>query len=213
MEHIVLSTYWEWVKDPFPMYRIKYSRIFVPVQGVVPITNYRARAYDGARDVTLYEGPDRMEAERAKEAFDREMQTAGRCWRAEVRELFPVLPAGKFRLARTRRGGPLIVPGEDQSPRALVFLEVASGFRGSVMPLKEHTTAQPLVENWTGGRLGYRYDAVVLFDHGQTLAVHSTGRRTDDVVTFKWDGSKLTTATYLKEQWDHIHCSEAPEIL
>jgi hypothetical protein len=213
VQHLVLSSFWEWVTDPFPMYRIKYSRVFVPVKDVQPVVNYRARAYDGARDVVLYEGPSREDAERAKTVFDEEMKSAGRCWRAEVLELFPILPAGKFRLARTRRGGPLIVPGDDQSPRALVFLDVASGFRGSVMPLKEHTTAQQLLENWTGGRLGYRYYAVVLFDTGQRLSVHSSGRRTNQVVVYEWDGINLKSTEYTKEEWDHIHSSEVAEIL
>jgi hypothetical protein len=213
MQHLVLSSFWEWVTDPFPMYRIKYSRVFVPVKDVHPVVNYRARAYDGARDVVLYEGPSRDEAERAKTVFDEEMKSAGRVWRAEVLQLFPILPAGKFRLAKTKKGGPLIIAGEDTSTRALVFLEVGSGFRGNVTPLKEHTTAQTLLEQWTGGRLGYRYHAVVLFAPGNRLAVHSWGRRTNQVVLYEWDGLNLVTKEYLKEEWDHLHSSEAVEIL
>jgi hypothetical protein len=216
MKHIVLCPdRWEWSTDPFPRYVLRHTRFFVPVKDVSPVVRYMARAYDGARDVVLYEGADLAAAEAAKAQFDAEEKAAGRVWRAEVRSLFPTLPDGQFRVIKTREKGTiLVVPGDEPSNRALVFIGADSGFRGDVCVVPAGTTAHILMDSYSGSRLGSHIDVVAIFDIGQSISFHSWGRRNNDVLVYTWDGHEISKKVYTKEEWDvATHPQKEAEVL
>lgn len=142
-------------------------------------------------------------AEAAKAKFDAEEKAAGRVWRAEVKSLFPTLPEGQFRVIKTREKGTiLVVPGDEPSNRALVFLGEGSGFRGDVCVIPAGTTANILLDSYSGTRLGSHIDVVAIFDIGQSISFHSWGRRNNDVLVYTWDGREINRKVYTKEEWD-----------
>lgn len=115
-----------------------------------------------------------------------------------------ILPEGKFRVIKTKaKGTILIVPGKDDTSRCLLFIGCAGGFRGGVGVVYEATTGKILKECSAGNACESSVEVIVLLDVGQSICFHSTGRGVNSFQLHTWNGSKIKTSRYSKEEWEN----------
>lgn len=203
IRHLHLSQAWKWSEDPFPAFRCelvfgrnKRDKSFLPVKDVVPELRFQVTQAAG---VVLFESFDREEAKHYLEQYRQDNRYAY----VQFREVPPQLPQGRFRVIKTKEKGTLlVVPGQDKSERALVFVGCKGGFRGWVDVVKEATTAQILKLCRAGSACDSQVEVAALMEKGQEIAFHSYGRRTNDVYQYLWDGQDLQNKRYSKGEWD-----------
>ncbi|MDP2638929.1 MAG: hypothetical protein Q8P06_02055 [Candidatus Azambacteria bacterium] len=223
MKHIVMSRGWAYGVEPFPAYRAeliygrnKRDREFLPVQGVTPVTTYTVTAEYGK--IVLYSGTDKIAAEAAKAKFDSAIPAEERATifggtkNADLTVgSVPVLPEGKFRVIKTREKGTImVVPGDDDTKRCLLFVGCKGGFRGGVSVIKDTTTGAILKECSAGNACESSREVIVLLEPGQHIAFHETGRRHNDVREYAWDGEGLKMSYLPKPEWDMRSTVAAP---
>ena len=212
MRHVILSDdAWKFGNDPFPAFRAtlvygmnKSDRQFLPVKDVVPVTQYTVTADYGR--TALFVGTDRATAEAAKAKYDAEQKAkagSSSYWTptADLKAGLPTLPEGKFRVIKTKEKGTiLVVPGNDDSNRCLLFVGGRGGFRGGVSVID--TTGTILKECSAGNACESSTEVIVLLEAGQSIVFHSYGRRTDEVFQYLWDCREVKTLHFSKAEWD-----------
>lgn len=218
MKHINQSGSWEFGIDPFPAFRAnlvfgrnKRDREFLPVKDVTPVTIYTVTA-NGA---TLYSGIEKAEAEKAKVDFDTaEQAKVPQSWsRAELKATLPTLPEGRFKVIKTKEKGTiLVVPGEDNTNRCLLFVGCSGGFRGGVGVIADGTTGKVIKQCSAGNACESSVTVIALLEVGQSVAFHSTGRRNNEVYLHTWDGSKVEMKHFSKSEWDNRNAVAAPAV-
>jgi hypothetical protein len=222
MKHIIKSGsgQWKFEETPFPAFRCYLGgrcRVLVPVKDVQPITTYRVIGYSydeksGALKESfiqnLYEGTDEQKANYVLHRASNIAIKFG-VTPAELHVVKSVLPDHKFRVIRTKKGTMLVVPGEDRSDRALAFVGCESGYRGGVGV--EEATCNVLLTARVGFRLWAGVEVVAIFEPGQRITFHRTGRREDEYVRYTWDGSALKKDVYTPELWEASRLAEAAE--
>jgi hypothetical protein len=209
----MLSNAWVYSTDPFPAYRCnlvygwnKRDREFLPVKDVTPETQYTVTADYGK--TVLYRGTDKAAAEEAKAKYDAEQKAKakeGSYWTptADLRASLPTLPEGKFRVIKTKEKGTiLVVPGNDNTNRCLLFVGCAGGFRGGESVLKDDTTGTILKTCSAGNACESSTEVIVLLEPGQSIAFHTYGRRTNEVYLYTWNGAEVEEKHFSKSEWD-----------
>jgi len=218
MKHINQSATWEFGTEPFPAFRAslsygrnKHDREFLPVKDVTPVITYTVTA-NGA---TLYSGIEKAEAEKAKADFDTaEQAKVPQSWsRAELKATLPTLLEGRFRVIKTKEKGTImVVPGEDNTNRCLLFIGCSGGFRGGVSIVSEGTTGSLIKQCSAGNACESSITAIVLLEVGQSIAFHSSGRRTNEVYLHTWDGTKVEAKHFSKSEWDNRNVVASPVV-
>ena len=217
MKHISLSSAWEFGTDPFPAFRVnlvygrnKRDREFLPVKDVTPVTAYAVTA-DGK--TSLYSGADKAAAEAAKAKYETEKKAAGGYGYAELKATPPTLPENQFRVIKTKEKGTiLVVPGSDDTNRCLIFVGCAGGFRGGVGLVSEDTTGSIIKECSAGNNCESSIEVIALLEVGQSVAFHTSGRRTNEVYQYTWDGTQVVKKHYSAEEWRTRNAVAAPPI-
>ncbi|KKU60243.1 MAG: hypothetical protein UX81_C0002G0040 [Parcubacteria group bacterium GW2011_GWA2_47_12] len=218
MKHINQSASWDFSTEPFPAFRAslsygrnKHDREFLPVKDVTPVITYTVTA----NGVALYSGIDKTEAEKAKADFDTaEQAKVPQSWRrAELKATLPTLLEGRFRVIKTKEKGTImVVPGEDSSNRCLLFVGSTGGFRGGVGVIQDGTTGTILKQCSAGNACESSVTVIALLEVGQSVAFHSTGRRTNEVYLHTWDGTKVEVKHFSKSEWDNRNAVAAPAV-
>jgi len=222
MKHIMLSSAWEYSTDPFPAYRVnlvygrnKRDREFLPVKDVTPMTQYTVTGEYGK--AALYTGTDKVAAEAAKAKYDAEQKAKadGSSWTptADLEAGLPILPESKFRVIKTKEKGTiLVVPGSDDTNRCLLFVGCAGGFRGGVGVISDGTTGTILKECSAGNNCESSTEVIVLLEVGQSVAFHTSGRRTNEVYLYTYNGAEVEKKHFSKSEWDSRNAVSAPPI-
>lgn len=215
MRHIILSNGWNFDTNPFAAFRCelvfgrnKRDRAFLPVNGVTPIVQYVVTA--NMEKEALYAGTDKVAAEKAKTKYDSE-KNDGSCWspKATIDTSQPTLPKGTFKVIKTKEKGTImVVNGVDNTNRCLLFVGCSGGFRGGVSVLGEGTTGNILKECSASNNCDSAVEVIVILEKGQTIAFHSSGRRTNEVYLYTWNGESVQKQHYSKSEWD---ARNAPE--
>ena len=212
MKHIIMTNAWEFGTDPFPAYRAnlvygrnKRDREFLPVKDVTPMTQYTVTAEYGK--TTLYIGTDKTAAEAAKAKYDaaKKAEKPESSWTptADLKAGLPTLPEGKFRVIKTKEKGTiLVVPGSDDTNRCLLFVGCAGGFRGGVGVISNGTTGTILKECSAGNACESSTEVIVLLEVGQSVGFHTSGRRTNEVYLYTWNGAEVEKKHFSKSEWD-----------
>lgn len=207
----MMSSAWEFGTDPFAAYRVnlvygrnKRNREFLPIKGITPMTQYAVMGEYGKPP--LYIGTDKAAAEAAKAKFDAEQKAKNPeiSWAptADLKAGPPTLPEGKFRVIKTKEKGTiLVVPGSDDTNRCLLFVGCAGGFRGGVSVVQEGTTGSLLKECSAGNNCESSVEVIALLDVGQSVAFHTSGRRTNEVYVYTWNGTSVEKKHYSAEEW------------
>lgn len=218
----MFSNAWEFGTDPFPAYRVnlvygrnKRNREFLPVKDVAPVTTYTVTADYGK--VSLYVGTDKSSAEAANASYDAEQKAKadGSSWTptANLEAGLPTLPEGKFRVIRTKEKGTiLVVPGNDDTNHCLLFVGREGGFRGGVSVVQDGTTGTILKECSAGNACESSCEVIALLEQGQTVAFHTSGRHTNEVYVYTWDGQEVLTKHFSGEEWRARNAVAAPVI-
>lgn len=125
-----------------------------------------------------------------------------------------LLPEGKFRVIKTKaKGTLLVVPGEEYSNRIVAMVGENSGFRGYVS-LHDDTTANVLKECSAGNATEARIEVIALMSPGEAIVFHSTGRRTNSITVFAFNGIDVQMTIYeLAEYEAQKELDEAGESL
>lgn len=216
MKHINMSSGWEFGTDPFAAFRCnlvygrnKRDREFLPVKDVTPVTSFTV-SIDFGKTV-LYDGPDKAAAEAAKAKHE---AAAGIYGYAKLESnQFKLLPEGQFRIIKTKEKGTiLVVPGSDNTNRCLLFVGCAGGFRGGVGLIKEGTTGTVLKECSASNACESSIEVIALLEVGQSITFHTSGRRTDEVYQYTWDGTQVVKKHYSAEEWRTRNAVAAPPI-
>ncbi len=209
MKHIMLSSAWEFGTEPFPAYRCnlvygrnKRDREFLPVKDVTPITTYTVTADYGR--ITLYSGSDKSKAEEVKANYEAEKKEKGEYGYAELRMSSPTLPENRFRVIKTKEKGTiLVVPGNDDTNRCLLFVGCAGGFRGGESVLQDGTTGTILKTCSAGNACESSTEVIVLLEPGRSIAFHTYGRHTNEVYLYTWNGAEVEKKHFSKSEWDN----------
>ena len=223
MKKIILTNAWEYGTDPFAAYRAnlvygrnKRDREFLPVKDVTPMTQYTVTADYGK--TVLYVGTDKTAAETTKAKYDAEQKAKAESssyWTptADLKAGLPTLPEGKFRVIKTKEKGTiLVVPGSDDTNRCLLFVGCAGGFRGGVGVISDGTTGTILKECSAGNNCESSTEVIVILEQGQSVAFHTSGRRTDEVYQYTWNGAEVEKKHFSKSEWDNRNAVAAPPI-
>ncbi|MFH0845978.1 MAG: hypothetical protein V1851_01085 [Patescibacteria group bacterium] len=207
-----MTNAWEFGIEPFPAYRAnliygrnKRDREFLPVEDVSPVTEYTVTADYGK--TVLYTGSDKHTAEVAKAKYDaaKKAEKPESSWTptADMKTGLPTLPDGQFRVIKTKEKGTiLVVPGNDDTNRCLLFVGCAGGFRGGVSLVKDGTTGNVLKSCSAGNNCESSIEVIALMEVGQSVAFHTSGRRTNEVYMYTWDGEKMKEKHFSKSEWD-----------
>lgn len=206
MKHINLAPKaWSFTTEPFPAFRCglvfgrnQRDRAFLPVTtGVEPVVIYTVEANCGQPPV--YVGTDKVAAEEAKAQYHLEHRG---CFGGDLVATPPLLPEGKFRVIKTREKGTImVVPGEDNTNRCLLFVGCEGGFRGGVSIVESGTTGVILKEASAGNRCESTLEVIALLEVGQSVVFHTSGRRTDEVYTYTWNGTEVVKTHFSAEEW------------
>lgn len=218
MRHVNLSDGWKFEPEPFPAFRAnlvfgrnKRDREFLPVKDVTPVTEYVVTAYDGAKRVTIYAGTDKVVADKAKVDYDAQKASVEKpkcavLWSPPTANIAAgptTLPEGKFRVIKTRdKGTILVVPGNDDTNRCLLFVGCAGGFRGGVALVQDGTTGNILKNCSAGNNCDSSVEVIALLETGQSVAFHSYGRRTNEVYLYTWNGTEIEKKTFSIKEWE-----------
>jgi hypothetical protein len=180
MKHIMMSSAWEFGTDPFPAYRAN----------LVYGRNKRDREFLPVKDVipmTQYTVT------------------------ADLKAGLPTLPDGKFRVIKTKEKGTLlVVPGSDDTNRCLLFVGCAGGFRGGVGVISDGTTGTMIKECSAGNNCRSSTEVIVLLEVGQSVAFHTSGRHTNEVYLYTWNGVEVEKKHFSKSEWDNRNAIAAP---
>jgi hypothetical protein len=182
----------------------------------MPQVHYTVMSYDGKE--TLYTGTDKAAAELAKSQYDEEQKAKapeGSYWTptAKIETSLPILPENEFRVIKTREKGTiLVVSGKDDTNRCLLFVGCAGGFRGGVSLVPEDTTGTILKECSAGNNCESSITVIALLEAGQTVAFHTSGRRTNEVYTHTWTGKEVEAKHFTAEEWKARSAIEAPSL-
>lgn len=123
------------------------------------------------------------------------------------------LPEGKFQLIKNKDGQIWAIPGEDKSDRILAFLGCSSGFRGGISILRDHTTANILIEVSAGNALESRVEVAAIFSPGDKIVFHSTGRRHNEIIIYEYTREGIKNSSLSKEEFDAFNSSLDGEVL
>jgi hypothetical protein len=223
MKHVILpesgSAYWKFEETPFAAFRCYLGgslKIVVPVKGVHPVTTVRVVGYpyDDKGFIkawypeVLYQGTDMQKATYVANRCSNIVLKNGGTETAQIQVVKSLLPANKFRVVSTPKAKVLVVPGEDDSERAFAFVGCSSGFRGDVRV--EEATCNVLLSAGVRFRLWGGVEVVAIFEPGQSLVFHRTGRREDEYVRYTWDGAEMRKDVYPRELW--LAASEAASV-
>ena len=228
MKHIMLSSAWTFGVEPFPAYRTslvygrnKQDREFLPVKGVIPVPRYTVvgETFGGYGAPILYVGTDKAVADKVAAEYNEKQveQKLGEAssWTptAHIQVGSMELPEGEFRVIKTKEKGTiLVVPGEDKTNRCLLFVGCTGGFRGGVGVVKDGTTGSLLKECSAGNNCESRAEVIALLESGQSVAFHTSGRRTDEVYLYTWSGSEVEKQHFSYEEWKARNAVVAPPI-
>ncbi len=217
MKHINLAPKaWSFTTEPFPAFRCglvfgrnQRDRQFLPVTaGAEPVITYTVEANCGHPHV--YVGTSKEEALAAKQQYHREHPG---CFGGDLRSTPPILPEGKFRVIKTREKGTiLVVLGEDTTNRCLLFVGCEGGFRGGVSLLEDATTANILKVAEAGNRCDSSCEVIAILDVGQSVVFHTSGRRTDEVYVYTWNGTEVAKTHFSAEEWKQRNAVSAPPV-
>lgn len=122
-----------------------------------------------------------------------------------------VLQENAFKVIKTKEGAILIVAGEDTTPRCLLFVGSSGGFRGGVEVFAEATTGRVLKNCSASNACESGMEIAALLDLGQSVAFYSTGRRTDQVEVYTWNGTEVESKTWSRMAWDRRNDPERSE--
>lgn len=209
-----MSTAWDFGNDPFPAFRAnlvygqnKRARAFLPV--VREFQLKRPCVVTSCDGATIYEGTDKAAAEAVTKEYNAQQAAAhsnlDRLFapKAILREGPAVLPEGKFRIIKTKeKGTTLVVPGDENTNRCLLFVGCEGGFRGGVRIMECDTTGALLAKCEAGNACDSSVETIALLDVGQSVAFHTWGRRTNEVYAYTWTGVEIETKHFSKEEWD-----------
>lgn len=204
MQHVNMSEHFVYSETPFPAFRVesvfgrnKHDRAFLPTK-IAPVQEHRVAAYRSMGDLMLYTGADRAAADAAATAHNAVRPPS----RAMVTSSAPVLPAGQFRVIKTRdKGTILVVPGADSSKRCLLFASVKGGFRGGVSISSGDTDALVIMECSAGNACDSRVDVAAILDVGQRVVCHAHGRSCNEYVSYTWDGARIERVVVPAAEW------------
>lgn len=211
MKHVALSDSWEWSDVPFPAYRVslvygahKKDRKQLPVKDVAPVTQLTVTADYGK--IILYVGTDKVAAEAAKAKYDAEQKERSpeSSWApaADMKVGYPTLPEGKFRVIKTQEKGTiLVVPGDDDTNRCLLFVGAKGGFRGGARIVEDATTASILLKCSAANKCNSSIEVVALFEVGQSVAFYVFGQCTSQVYLYTWNGETVEAKHFSSEEW------------
>ncbi len=218
MKHINLAPKaWSFTTEPFPAFRCglvfgrnQRDRAFLPVAaGAEPVVTYTVDSAN-SRIPPVYVGTDKVAAEEAKAQYHREH--CG-CFGGDLRATPPILPEGKFRVIKTREKGTImVVPGEDNTNRCLLFVGCAGGFRGGVSLVESGTTGVILKEASAGNRCESTLEVIAILEVGQSVAFHTSGRRTDEVYVYTWNGTEVVKTHFSAEEWEQRNAVSDPPV-
>ena len=220
MKHVMMSSAWVYGIEPFPAYRAnlvyganKRDRAFLPVKDVSPLTQYTVTADCGK--TILYTGPDKAAAEMVKVKYDTEKKAekSDSSWTptADMKEGLPTLPEGRFCVIKTKEKGTIIVvPGSDDTNRCLLFVGCAGGFRGGVAVIQDGTTGTILKECSAGNNCESSCEVIAILAIGQSVVFHSSGRRTNEVYQYTWNGAEVEKKHFSKSEWDSRNAVVTP---
>jgi len=175
--------------------------VFLPC--LVPIT--REYKVEGGRFSVkvLYEGTDKDAAHAAKCVYDARGEIGyfgpgGRPLPLTARLTIgpAMLPDGEFKVVKTGNTV-MVVPGEDDTNRCLLFIANKAGSRG-VSVLEAGTTGKIIKETHCCD--GTAVGVIALLEPGQAVAFHDCG--TDEVRQYTWDGSAIKSKRVSKAEWD-----------
>jgi hypothetical protein len=123
----------------------------------------------------------------------------------------PTLPDEKFRVIKTREKGTiLVVSGEDITPRCLLFVGCEGDFRGGVSVVAEATTGTILKQASAGNACQSSTEVIILMEVGQTVAFHTSGRYSNEVRLYTWDGSQVMRTDFTISEWQARQVVAAP---
>lgn len=215
MKHIIISDKWQFGTDPFPAYRCSLvygrnqrDREFLPTNGITPTEfavfksghekqgpEYKG-TLDGARKVA-----DEWNKDHPKGTYAQAYVTH-----------HGVLPENKFCVIKTQEKGTILaVSGEDKTNRCLLFVVCAGGFRGGVSVLTDGTTGTILIKCSAGNACESSVEAIAILAIGQSIAFHTSGRRTNEVYQYLWNGKEVEKKHYSKAEWDSRSVAIAPQ--
>lgn len=120
-----------------------------------------------------------------------------------------ILPENNFRVLKIE-DKILIASGQDTTNRCLLFIGSAGGFRGEVSIFDEGN-GKILSSISASNACQSGIEAIVLLDVGQSVAFHATGRRTNQIETHVWNGKKIQSKTWNKQEWDRRNDPERDE--
>ncbi len=115
------------------------------------------------------------------------------------------LPEGNFKIASSKEGTIVIVPGKDETNRLFLMTGISAGHRGSCGFEKESTTGRVLKTAQTGNTCSGRIELAVLLEVDQKLILWSDGSDGTLYVVHTYDGEKLSTKYYSPEEWTFVN--------
>jgi len=226
MRHVNLDSEWKFTKEPFPAFRcsLVYGRNkrafnFLPVKGVLPVTEYTVTPM-WEEDKVLYHGISKEDAEAAKAKYDEEQIKISENPRmfhktAKIQTTLPEMIRDTFRIIKTKaKGTIMVVPGSDKTDRCLLFVGAKGGFRGDVFVFQKETTCNVLVECFAGNACDSSFHVIALLEKGESIAFHSVGRRTNHVYVYTWNGKEVNKRTLAYKEWEseqEMSCSPDEE--
>ena len=218
MKHVMLSDAYKYGVNPFAAYRAELSFgrnqhdfQFLPVKDVAPVREYVVTADYGK--IILYAGTDKAEADVAKARYDDEQKAKNGASSAQLNVGLPILPDGKFRIIKTaEKGTILVVPGNDNTDRCLLFVGCVGGFRGGTYVKTDGTTGNIIKECSASNACDSAVEIIVLLKAGQTIALRSYGRRNDDVYLYTWDGEAVEKKCFSFGEWEARNSVATPQM-
>lgn len=116
------------------------------------------------------------------------------------------LPEGKFKVIKTKQKGTImVVPGTDDTPRCLGFVEAFAGYRGSCDIVDESTTATIIKKARMHNACDGCTAVVAIFEPGQKVTFYTNGRRKNNIIIFEWIGGELIRTEMTKDEF--LSCS------
>jgi hypothetical protein len=112
------------------------------------------------------------------------------------------LPENAFQVRKTAEGQVVISAGEDSTQRCLLFVGQIGGFRGGVSILEEETTGKVLASCSASNACESGIECIALLDVGQAIAFHRTGRNTNEIMVYSWDGVTIEEKAWAIQDWN-----------
>ena len=127
-----------------------------------------------------------------------------------------VLPEGQFKVIKTREKGTiLVVGGQDDTDRVLLFVANNGGFRGGVRLVEHATTGNVLTTAWAGNATHSCVAVAAILATGEYIIIHSFGRNTNDIYQYlaTADG-EIVRNVYSLSEWNtrNVSADDADEL-